>query len=79
MENKLKCPNCNIALPNSPVLEAAVNNSGYGIDIVMCECGEKLTYWDITDQLKKQKKRSWKIKNWMQKTFNAEGNLPPQT
>jgi hypothetical protein len=57
MENQITCPHCKRTISNNPVIESAVKGENLGSTFLICECGEKITYWAITAQLRDQK--SW--------------------
>ena len=66
MENQITCPQCKRTITNNPVVDSAANggNHAMGSDFVVCECGERISFWAITAQLRDQKKLGWKIQNW---------------
>jgi len=64
MENYIECPNCKKTITNHPLIEAAVTGAGNGSQNLICDCGERLTFWAITAQLREQKTTGRKIKNW---------------
>jgi len=70
MENQIKCPNCGRVITANPVVDMAVKGSGHGSDFMICECGNRITYWAITAQLRNQKKLGAKIQNWFRSIFN---------
>jgi hypothetical protein len=70
MENQITCPRCKKMIANHPVINAAAKSEGTGSDFITCECGERITYWAITAQLREQKTFSSKVQNWLQKTFS---------
>jgi hypothetical protein len=64
MENQIKCPKCGRMISNNPVVDSAANNENQGSTFVICECGERITFWAITAQLRGQKTLGSKIQNW---------------
>ncbi len=64
MENQIKCPNCGKTISNNPVVDSAAKGDDLGSTFVICDCGERITFWAITAQLRDQKKPGAKIQNW---------------
>ncbi|MFC1936217.1 hypothetical protein ACFLYP_00975 [Chloroflexota bacterium] len=73
MENQLVCPNCNTTISNNPVIDAAVRKEAFGAKVITCECGEKMTFWEIMDRQRTQKPLNWEFQDWIQKTFKERG------
>lgn len=65
MENQIVCPNCKKTISNDPTLDAAANSSGTATQSITCECGERITYWQIMAQLRDHKAIGWRFRNWM--------------
>ena len=65
MENYIICPNCKKTISNEPIIDAAAKKEDYKSRFLTCECGESITYWVITAQLRKQKTLGGKIRNWL--------------
>ena len=63
MENQINCPNCKRIIANNPIIEDAAKRQGSDIQSMTCECGERITYWQITEQLRRQKSFGSKIGN----------------
>ena len=64
MENQIMCPNCKKTISNIPLIDAAAKGEGLGSQSIMCDCGERITFWAITAQLRDQKKPVARILNW---------------
>ena len=64
MENQITCPNCKTTIANNPVVDSAAKGENLGSTFVICDCGEKITFWAITAQLRDQKKPVARILNW---------------
>ena len=65
MPNHIVCPNCKINISDHPMIDAAEKGVGLGTQSFNCEnCGERITYWAITAQLREQKTVVWRFKNW---------------
>jgi len=73
MENYIICPNCHKTIINDPLIEAAARKEGSGARAITCDCGERITFWAITAQLRKQKTRGRRFQNWLQHTFKSRG------
>ncbi len=65
MENQIECPACAAKITNLRVINEAANNTGSSMQFVTCDCGERITYWQISAQIRKQKKFNQKFKNWI--------------
>jgi len=65
MENKITCPNCKKTISNNSVIEDAAKGEGSDTQSINCECGEKITYWQITAQLREQKKPMARFIKWV--------------
>jgi hypothetical protein len=66
MEHQITCPACNRTITNNPVVESAAKGEDHmmGSEYVICECGERISFWAITAQLREQKKPVEKALNW---------------
>jgi len=64
MENQITCPNCGKKISNNPIIESAVRGENLGSTFIMCDCGEKITFWAITAQLRDQKKPMARFLKW---------------
>ena len=64
MENQITCPHCKKTISNHPLIKAAATGEGQTAQFIMCDCGEKLSFWAIAAQLREQKTLGWKIQNW---------------
>lgn len=65
MENQIKCPHCKKIIVDHPVIESAVKGEDRGSTFLICECGEKITFWAITAQLRDQNKPGARILKWL--------------
>jgi DNA-directed RNA polymerase subunit RPC12/RpoP len=65
MENYVTCPNCNKTISNEPIIEAAARKDYSESRSINCDCGERITYWNITAQLRKQKTFGARIRAWL--------------
>lgn len=72
MENQIVCPKCNKTIANNPIIEDAAKGEGTDSRAVFCDCGEKITYWQITKQLRDQKTISVRFQEWFQRLTHPE-------
>ena len=64
MENQITCPHCKRIIANNPIIEDAAKRQGSDTQAITCECGERITYWEIAEQLRNQKKLGTRIQHW---------------
>ena len=64
MENQITCPSCHIKISDKPIIDDAAKGAGSDKQFLVCECGERITYWQITAQLREQKTFWAKILKW---------------
>jgi hypothetical protein len=66
MENQITCPQCKRMITNNTVVDSAARGEDHkmGSEYVICECGERISFWAITAQLRDQKKPAGKVLNW---------------
>jgi hypothetical protein len=66
MENQITCPNCKRTISNNPVVDSAAKGESHamGSEFVICECGERISFWAITAQLRDQKTPVKRIQDW---------------
>ena len=73
MQNQIVCPNCKKTIVNNLMIEAAAKGEGLGTQSFNCDaCGEKITYWAVTAQLRDQKTIGWRIQNWFRSLSRNE-------
>ena len=65
MENQIVCPHCTKVISNNPIIEEASKGVGSDTQFIICDCGERISYWQITAQLRDQKTVSRRFKNWV--------------
>ncbi len=65
MENQVVCPSCGKTLPKNELIEDAMKGEGPHTRSMNCECGERITYWNIKAQLREQKTLGWRFQNWV--------------
>ena len=71
MESQITCPRCKRTITNNPVIESAARGENLGSTFVTCECGEQITFWAITAQLREQNKPAVKVMRWIRSLFKA--------
>jgi hypothetical protein len=66
MENQIVCPECKRTISNDPVIASAVRGADHamGSEYVVCECGERISFWAVTAQLREQKKPITRLLSW---------------
>ena len=66
MENQITCPACKRTITNNPVIDSAAKgeDQAMGSEYIICECGERISFWAITAQLREQKKPVKKVLSW---------------
>lgn len=74
MENQIVCPNCKTTIPDNAVISDAAKGEGSFMRHVMCDCGEKITYWQITAQLRDQKTLGARFQNWVHSLSRSRGS-----
>ena len=66
MENYIICPHCKKTISNDLIIDEAATGAGSSSRSINCECGERITYWAITAQLRNQKTFGRRMRNWWQ-------------
>ena len=69
MENYITCPHCNKTISGEALIEDAANKTGPSARALACDCGERISFWQITAQLRDQKKFRFRFRQWLQNTF----------
>jgi hypothetical protein len=67
MKNQITCPECKRTISNNPIIDSAARGEDHalGSEFVICECGERISFWAITAQLRGQKKPVERALNWI--------------
>jgi len=65
MENQIVCPNCKKTIPSNSIIEDAAKGEGSSSQTITCECGERITYWQISTQLREQKTFGTRFQTWV--------------
>lgn len=73
MDNEITCPNCQRKITRNSIIDDAAKGEGSDKQFLICECGERITYWQITALLRDQKTVGTKIQAWFQGFFKSHG------
>jgi hypothetical protein len=73
METKIVCPNCSKAIVDNAIVNDAAKGEGSDTQSLICECGERITYWQITAQLRDQKTFGQKFQTWFRAFTHSGG------
>ena len=65
MENQIVCPHCKKTISNNPIIDDAANGEGAASQSILCDCGERISYWQITAQLRDQQTIGRRFKHWI--------------
>ena len=66
MVNQIVCPNCKKTISDNAMIDDAVDGQGSTLRAIQCECGEKISYWQVSALLREQKTTGYRFKNWVQ-------------
>jgi len=64
MENQITCPHCQRIIFDNPIVDDAAKREGSDKQFLVCECGERITYWQIAGQLRDQNKPVANVLDW---------------
>lgn len=73
METEITCPHCQRKISGKPVIEEAAKGIGSDTQFLICECGERISYWQITALLRNQKTTVMKAQTFFQGLFKGHG------
>ena len=73
MMSKVVCPNCQKVLPNNDVIDDAAKGEGSYLREVICECGERMTFWQIKALLREQNTFGWKLRKMIRSLSRSSG------
>lgn len=73
MENQIVCPNCGRTISNNPMIEDAIKGKGSDTQSMNCECGERITYWNMAAQLRDQKSLGRRFRTWFKSLSHSQG------
>lgn len=71
MENQIICPNCGKTISNDPIIDDAARKEGSAARSIICDCGERITYWAVTAQLRKQRTPGQRFRDWIHDISNG--------
>jgi hypothetical protein len=74
MENQIACPNCKKTISNKPIIDEAAKGEGSHAQSMVCDCGERISYWSITAQLRDQKTIGSRFQKWIQSLSQSRGS-----
>lgn len=73
MEFQIVCPHCKKTISNNPLIEEAAKRTGSDARSITCDCGERITYWQIADQLREQQTLGRRFQNWIRTLAHSQG------
>jgi hypothetical protein len=73
MINQVACPNCKKIYTNNTIVDQAAKGEGSDTQSIICDCGDRITYWQITAQLRDQKKMGRRFQNWFRNLSTSRG------
>jgi hypothetical protein len=73
MVDQIVCPQCKKTITNKSIIEDAAKGEGSDRQSIICDCGERITYWHITAQLRNQKKPGRRFQNWVRNLSHSSG------
>ena len=68
----ITCPEFGRIITDDPLIALAVSGKGQASEFIKCECGNQISFWAATAQLREQKKLGQRIRNWFQATFKGQ-------
>ena len=71
MGNQITCPHCGRIISDNVLVDSAATGEGQSTDSYVCECGERITFWAATAQLREQKTLGRRILNWFRGFFKG--------
>ena len=67
MVSQIVCPSCHRKISGKAIIDEAAKGEGSYTQFLVCECGGRITYWQITAQLREQRTIRAKILNWFRR------------
>jgi hypothetical protein len=71
MANQIVCPHCNKTITNNAIIDDAEAGKGMDTRSILCDCGERITYWQITAQLRDQRTIGRRFQKWVRAFSNS--------
>jgi len=65
MENQIVCPKCKKSFSNTSIINEAAKGEGSYMQSMVCDCGERITYWQIAALLRNQKSIGGRFQKWV--------------
>ena len=59
-------------MSNELIIDETATGAGSAARSITCECGERISYWVITAQLRKQKTVGRRIQQWFRSSSTAQ-------
>jgi hypothetical protein len=72
MENQIVCPHCRKTIANNAMIDDVIKGQGSTTRSMMCDCGERITYWQMTAQLRDQKTAGFRFQNWLRSLMHSQ-------
>jgi hypothetical protein len=72
MENQIVCPKCKKTIEISSSIRDEAKGAGVFSRSLTCDCGERISFWEITSQLHGHKKLIWKFQNWIRSLSHSQ-------
>ncbi len=63
------CPQCGRMITDDPLIALAVSGEGKASQFIKCECGNQISFWAVTAQLRNQKKMGPRLSAWFRSLF----------
>jgi hypothetical protein len=73
MINQVACQSCKKIYADNSIIDEAAKGVGSDTQSIICDCGERITYWQITAQLRDQKKMGRRFQNWVRNLSTSRG------
>jgi hypothetical protein len=67
----ITCPQCGKIITDDPLIALAVTGKGQASQFIKCECGNQISFWAVTAQLREQKKFGRRVGNWFRSLFKG--------
>jgi hypothetical protein len=73
MENQIVCPHCKKPVTDSAMIADVIKGEGTTTRSIICECGERITFWQMTAQLRDHKTIGYRVQNWFRSLLQSKG------
>ena len=68
----ITCSECGRLIADDPLIALAVSGKGQASQFIKCECGNQISFWAVTAQLRDQKKLGRRFGNWLRTLFKKQ-------